>query len=88
VDHADPRVERAAAGETHRWPGAGPCLTTQPGVVVSGDQNTVPAGEGGPDLQAVRMPRLAAVRGVQSSIPAVVADAASRRLMLNATELT
>ena len=42
----------------------------------------------GPDLLAVGMPRLAAVPGVQSSIPAVVVDPTSRRLMVNAAELT
>jgi hypothetical protein len=57
-------------------------------VEVSGDHDSLRAGERGPDLLAAGMPRLAAVPGVQSSIPAVVVDPASRQLMVNAAELT
>jgi catalase len=51
VEYGDQRVERGAGGETHQVAGGGrPRLTTQQGVVVSDDQNTLRAGERGPDL--------------------------------------
>ena len=44
-------VERAAGGETHQVAGDGrPPLTTQQGVVVADDQNTLTAGGRGPSL--------------------------------------
>jgi catalase len=44
-------IERAAGGETHQVAGHGrQSLTTQQGVVVADDQNTLTAGERGPSL--------------------------------------
>src|SRR4051794_34510799 len=49
VEYGDQRVERGGGGETHQLPGdARPSLTTQQGVVVADDQNTLRVGERGP----------------------------------------
>jgi catalase len=50
VQYGDQRVERGRGGETHQVSGGGSRLTTQQGVVVSDDQNTLRAGERGPDV--------------------------------------
>jgi catalase len=50
VRYADQRVERGHGGETHQVASGGPRLTTQQGAVVSDDQNTLKAGERGPDV--------------------------------------
>ena len=51
VRYGDQQVTRSAGGETHQVAGNGrPSLTTQQGVVVSDDQNTLRAGERGPGL--------------------------------------
>src|SRR5579872_2348480 len=50
VEYGDQRVERGRGGETHQVAAEGaPRLTTQQGTVVSDDQNTLQAGERGPD---------------------------------------
>jgi catalase len=50
VEYGDERVERGRGGETHQIAERGrPRLTTQQGVVVSDDQNTLRVGERGPD---------------------------------------
>jgi len=50
VEYGDQRVERADGGETHQVAsGDSPRLTTQQGIVVSDDQNTLRVGERGPD---------------------------------------
>ena len=50
VEYGDRRVERGRGGETHQVAAEGaPRLTTQQGTVVSDDQNTLRAGERGPD---------------------------------------
>jgi catalase len=50
AQYGDERVERGRGGETHQVAGDGrPRLTTQQGVVVSDDQNTLRVGERGPD---------------------------------------
>ncbi len=50
VEYGDQRVERGSGGETHQVSGEGrPSLTTQQGVVVADDQNTLRVGERGPD---------------------------------------
>jgi catalase len=50
IRYGDIQVERGPGGETHQVAGDGrPSLTTQQGVVVSDDQNTLRAGERGPD---------------------------------------
>ena len=50
VTYGDSRVERGLGGETHQLAGDGrPLLTTQQGVVVGDDQNTLRIGERGPD---------------------------------------
>jgi catalase len=49
VEYGDQRVERGQGGETHQVAsGDAPRLTTQQGIVVSDDQNTLRAGERGP----------------------------------------
>ena len=49
VQYGDQRVERGHGGETHQIAADGaPRLTTQQGVVVSDDQNTLRSGERGP----------------------------------------
>ena len=49
VEYGDQRVERGHGGETHQIAAGGaPGLTTQQGVVVSDDQNTLRSGERGP----------------------------------------
>jgi catalase len=49
VRYGDQRVERGHGGETHQVAaGSGPRLTTQQGIVVSDDQNTLRVGERGP----------------------------------------
>ena len=49
AEYGDQRVGRGAGGETHQAaPADAPRLTTQQGVVVSDDQNTLRAGERGP----------------------------------------
>src|SRR5689334_10738760 len=49
VELGDQRVERGRGGETHQVAGDGrPRLTTQQGVVVADDQNTLRVGERGP----------------------------------------
>jgi catalase len=53
VQYADQQVQRGEGGETHQvatGESSAPRLTTQQGVVVSDDQNTLRAGERGPDL--------------------------------------
>jgi catalase len=51
VQYGDQQVSRAGGGETHQVAGDGrPPLTTQQGVVVGDDQNTLRAGERGPAL--------------------------------------
>src|SRR6201989_3150712 len=53
VEYGDQRVERGQGGETHQVAsGDAPRLTTQQGIVVSDDQNTLRAGERGPGLLA------------------------------------
>jgi catalase len=50
VAYGKERVERGPGGETHQVAGQGrPNLTTQQGVVVADDQNTLRVGERGPD---------------------------------------
>jgi catalase len=50
LDYADERVERGRGGESHQVAGEDiPRLTTEQGVVVSDDQNTLRVGERGPD---------------------------------------
>ena len=49
AEYGDQRIERGGGGETHQVAGGGaPRLTTQQGVVVSDDQNTLRAGPRGP----------------------------------------
>jgi catalase len=49
VEYGDQRVKRGYGGETHQAAAGGaPRLTTQQGIVVSDDQNTLRAGERGP----------------------------------------
>jgi catalase len=49
VEYGDQAVVRGAGGETHQVAGGGrPNLTTQQGVVVADDQNTLRVGERGP----------------------------------------
>jgi len=49
VEYGDQRIERGHGGETHQVAsGETPRLTTQQGIVVSDDQNTLRAGERGP----------------------------------------
>ncbi len=49
IGYADQRFERGAGGETHQIVADGrPALTTQQGVVVADDQNTLRIGERGP----------------------------------------
>ena len=51
TEYGDQRVERGAGGETHQVAaGDAPRLTTQQGIVVSDDQNTLRAGERGPGV--------------------------------------
>ena len=51
VEYGDQRVERGQGGETHQVAsGDAPRLTTQQGIVVSDDQNTLRAGERGPGV--------------------------------------
>src|SRR3954449_13149626 len=51
ADYGDERVERGPGGETHQVAGDGrPSLTTQQGVPVADDQNTLRVGERGPAL--------------------------------------
>src|SRR6266550_866770 len=51
TEYGDQRVERGQGGETHQVAaGDAPRLTTQQGTVVSDDQNTLRAGERGPDV--------------------------------------
>jgi catalase len=51
VRYGDQEVMRGSGGETHQTAGADrPRLTTQQGVVVSDDQNTLRAGQRGPSL--------------------------------------
>jgi catalase len=51
VQYGEETFDRPDGGETHQRAGSGrPPLTTQQGVVVSDDQNTLTAGERGPDL--------------------------------------
>src|ERR1700760_4512027 len=48
VEYGDQRVERGQGGETHQVAaGDAPRLTTQQGIVVSDDQNTLRAGARG-----------------------------------------
>ncbi|HEX4255056.1 MAG TPA: catalase, partial [Streptosporangiaceae bacterium] len=50
VQYGAERAERGRGGETHQIAEGGtPRLTTQQGTVVSDDQNTLRAGERGPD---------------------------------------
>src|SRR5271165_1039473 len=50
TEYGDQRIERGAGGEIHQVAaGDAPRLTTQQGIVVSDDQNTLRAGERGPD---------------------------------------
>jgi catalase len=49
VNYGEERVDRGGGGETHQGAAGGrPRLTTQQGVVVSDDQNTLRSGERGP----------------------------------------
>jgi catalase len=48
--YVDEQVERGRGGETHQVANGRPSLTTQQGIVVSDDQNTLRVGERGPDL--------------------------------------
>ena len=51
VEYGDQRVERGQGGETHQVAsGDAPRLTTQQGIAVSDDQNTLRAGERGPGV--------------------------------------
>jgi catalase len=51
VRYGDEQITRGRGGETHQTAGDGrPRLTTQQGMVVSDDQNTLRAGDRGPDL--------------------------------------
>ena len=51
VEYGDQRVERGQGGETHQVASIdAPRLTTQQGIVVSDDQNTLRAGERGPGV--------------------------------------
>jgi catalase len=49
VRYVDEQVERGRGGETHQVADGRPTLTTQQGVPVSDDQNTLRVGERGPD---------------------------------------
>ena len=49
TEYGNQQIERGAGGETHQVAAGGaPRLTTQQGVVVADDQNTLRAGERGP----------------------------------------
>src|SRR3954454_9995746 len=50
VEYGDQAVERGEGGETHQLADGGPSLTTQQGVVVADDQNTLRLAERGPAL--------------------------------------
>src|SRR6266567_4171313 len=51
TEYGDQRIERGAGGETHQVvAGDAPQLTTQQGIVVFDDQNTLRAGERGPGV--------------------------------------
>src|SRR5271165_5368163 len=51
TEYGDQRIERGAGGETHQVAsGDAPRLTTQQGIVVSDDQNTLRADERGPGV--------------------------------------
>jgi catalase len=51
TEYGDQRIERGAGGEIHQVvAGNAPRLTTQQGIVVSDDQNTLRAGERGPGV--------------------------------------
>src|ERR1700752_274495 len=51
VEYGDQRVERGQGGETHQVAsGDAPRLTTQQGIAASADQNTLRAGERGPEV--------------------------------------
>ena len=51
TEYGDRRIERGAGGEIHQVvAGDAPQLTTQQGIVVSDDQNTLRAGERGPGV--------------------------------------
>src|SRR6266702_8853729 len=51
TEYGDQRVERGVGGEIHQVAsGDAPRLTTQQGIVISDDQNTLRAGERGPDV--------------------------------------
>jgi len=50
VQYLDQTVLRGKGGETHQTDGRRPLLTTQQGVVVGDDQNTLRSGERGPAL--------------------------------------
>ena len=51
TEYGDQRIERGAGGEIHQVAaGDAPRLTTQQGIVVSDDQNTLRAGERGPGV--------------------------------------
>jgi catalase len=51
VAYGDEQIERGHGGETHQVAGGGrPVLTTQQGVPVADDQNTLRVGERGPDV--------------------------------------
>src|SRR5712672_529609 len=51
TEYGDQRIERGAGGEIHQVvAGDAPQLTTQQGIVVSDDQNTLRAGERGPGV--------------------------------------
>src|ERR1700749_2845255 len=51
VQLGEEAVERGSGGETHQFSGAGrPTLTTQQGVPVADDQNTLRVGARGPAL--------------------------------------
>jgi catalase len=51
VQYGEEALERGSGGETHQTAGGDrPSLTTQQGVVVGDDQNTLRLGERGPAL--------------------------------------
>ena len=51
IGHGEPSVARGSGGETHQTADeGGELLTTQQGVVVADDQNTLRVGERGPAL--------------------------------------
>ena len=63
TEYGDQQIERGVGGEIHRVAaGEAPRLTTQQGIVVSDDQNTLRAGERGPGVLGRRLTDAITVR--------------------------